>query len=266
MSPKRFASLETLTTNFAKEDRVLDQLTFGIAVDFDAAVISALSEPFRKNETGTFLKKDGETDQIVDLQKAQGSPDDFLKDLFTKKQKLNQGNTPADVARRVLTATPEVRFTATLDEDRIGGFGRSTMTPGKQALFALTLILGEAEERWTLLIDQPEDDLDSRSIYKEIVRYLVEQKRQRQIILVTHNANLVVGADAEQVLVANRHGDDRKNRDNRMFDYLTGSLEHSKPRRPAAYDLEQMGIREHAVEVLDGGEEAFQKRRDKYKI
>jgi predicted ATPase len=140
------------------------------------------------------------------------------------------------------------------------------MTPGKQALFALTLILGEAEDRWALLIDQPEDDLDSRSIYGEIVRYLVDQKKQRQIILVTHNANLVVGADAEEVLVANRHGDDRKNRDNRIFDYLSGSLEHSKPRKSTPYDLDRMGIREHAVEILDGGEEAFQKRRDKYKI
>lgn len=262
----RATALDTLVKTFGKEPRTLDDLTFGVAIDFDPTAIRDLSEPFRKNETGTFLKKDGETDQIVDLKKAQDAPADFLQDLFAKKQKLNQGHQPAEVARRVLTATPEVRFTATLDEDRIGGFERSTMTPGKQALFALTLILGEAEERWALLIDQPEDDLDSRSIYGEIVRYLVEQKKQRQIILVTHNANLVVGADAEEVLVANRHGDDRKNKGNQTFDYLTGSLEHSKPKKAAAHDLDQMGIREHAVEILDGGEEAFQKRRDKYKI
>lgn len=263
----RVTSLESLTTSFDKETRSLDQLTFGIAVDFDPIVVRALSEPFRKSETGTFLTKAGDAaDSVVDLRKAQGSPEQFLQDLFSKKQKLNQGNSPTDVARRVLTATPEVRFTATLDQDKIGGFDRSTMTPGKQALFALTLILGEAEERWALLIDQPEDDLDSRSIYGDIVRYIVEQKKQRQIILVTHNANLVVGADAEEVLVANRHGDDRKNEDDRTFDYLTGSLEYSVPRKSAAYDLDRMGIREHAVEILDGGEEAFQKRRDKYKI
>ena len=98
------------------------------------------------------------------------------------------------------------------------------------------------------------------------MRYLVEQKKERQIILVTHNANLVVGADAESVIVANRHGDDRKNRDGRTFDYLTGSLEHSRKRQASSFELERMGIREHAVEILDGGKEAFQKRRDKYKI
>lgn len=262
----RITALESLRTTFEEEDRVLDQLRFGIEIAFDPVALRVLSEPFRKNETGTFLKKDGEADPIVDVEKAQAGPAAFLNDIFTKKQRLNTGNDPVDVARRVLTATPEVRFTATLDEDRIGGFARPTMTPGKQALFALTLILGESEERWTLLIDQPEDDLDSRSIYGDIVRYLVDQKKQRQIILVTHNANLVVGADAEEVIVANRHGDDRKNKDGRTFDYLTGSLEHSEPKQAHEHDLHRMGIREHAVEILDGGEEAFQKRRDKYKI
>lgn len=148
-----------------------------IALDFDAVVIHDLSEPFRKNEKGTFLKSADESDQVVDIEKAQANPSGFMLDLFSKKQKLNQGNLPADIAKRVLTATPEIRFTAELAEDRIGGFERSTMTPGKQALFALTLILGEAEERWALLIDQPDDDLDSRSIYMDIVRYLVEQRK-----------------------------------------------------------------------------------------
>ena len=63
---------------------------------------------------------------------------------------------------------------------------------------------------WPLLIDQPEDDLDSRSVYAEIVPFLKEKKKERQIILVSHNANLVIGADSEQIIVANRNGDDRK--------------------------------------------------------
>ena len=82
--------------------------------------------------------------------------------------------------------------------------GRSDIG-GKQALFALTLILNESQEPWPLLIDQPEDDLDSRSIYLAIVPYLGERKKERQIIMVSHNANLVIGADSEVVIVANRH-------------------------------------------------------------
>jgi energy-coupling factor transporter ATP-binding protein EcfA2 len=261
----RSKALSALQTSFSSDVRSLDQLTFGIAVEFDIETIRSLSQSFKKNETGAYLKTVGD-EQLVEVDKAQGDPQVFMEQLFSKKQKLNQGNVPVDIAKRILGATAEVRFTAELESDSIGGFERSTMTPGKRALFALTLILGESEDQWTLLIDQPEDDLDSRSIYGEIVTYLVDQKKQRQIILVTHNANLVVGADAEEIVVANRHGDDRKNRDNLTFDYLTGSLEHSSPKKSATFDLDQMGIREHAVEILDGGEEAFQKRRDKYKL
>ncbi|MHB1521873.1 MAG: TrlF family AAA-like ATPase [Ferrimicrobium sp.] len=261
----RASALESLVATFSSDARELDQLTFGVALGLDPDTVRALSQPFNKNEKGAYLKVEGD-EQLVDVDKAQGDPQAFMDELFSKRQKLNKGNQPIDITKQVLGATAEIRFTAQLEGDSIGGFERSTMTPGKRALLALTLILGEAEDQWALLIDQPEDDLDSRSIYREIVQYLVKQKKQRQIILVTHNANLVVGADAEEILVANRHGDDRKNKDDRTFDYLTGALEHSEPRKVAAHDLDRMGIREHAVEILDGGEEAFQKRRDKYKI
>ncbi len=78
-------------------------------------------------------------------------------------------------------------------------------------------MLGEDQDHWPLLIDQPEDDLDSTSIYDVLVEYLKQRKIERQIIMVSHDANLVVGADSEQVLVANRHGSDRPNRDGQTF-------------------------------------------------
>jgi len=85
--------------------------------------------------------------------------------------------------------------------------------------------------------------------------------------MVSHNANLVIGADSEQVIVANRHGDDRRNKDAREFEYFTGALEHSQLLNEASpTTLGRFGVREHACEILDGGEEAFQKRREKYKI
>jgi hypothetical protein len=84
--------------------------------------------------------------------------------------------------------------------------------------------------------------------------------------MVSHNPNLVIGADSEQLVVANRHGDDRPNAGGRMFDYSTGSLEHSFPDRDADSVLERCGVREHACALLDGGEEAFHKRRQKYNI
>lgn len=187
--------------------------------------------------------------------------------LRGNKVTLNKNYGASTVAADVLTVTNEIRFSAELDSDRIGGFSLSSMTPGKQALFALTLILNESQEPWPLLIDQPEDDLDSRSIYDTIVPYLTKRKRERQIIMVSHNPNLVIGADSEEVIVANRHGADRPNTGAQTFEYLTGSLEHSQARIDTSPTvLGRLGIREHACEILDGGEEAFQKRREKYKI
>jgi len=261
---KRASTYAELETQFSSVARKLDDLTFGIETGIDLERASELSSAFNRSKISPYVKKKGDD---FDFARAQSSPGDFLHDLASGAQELNKGNGMEDAALEVFRVAPEVRFTAVLDADKIGGFERSSMTPGKQALFALTLILNESDEPWPILIDQPEDDLDSRSIYDTIVPYLVRRKRERQIIMVSHDANLVIGADSEELVVANRHGADRPNAGARMFEYLTGSLEHSQALNPkSATVLGRFGIREHACEILDGGESAFQKRRDKYKI
>lgn len=169
--------------------------------------------------------------------------------------------------RQVLCSPREVRLVATYDGDKIGGYEESTMTPGKQAVFALELILSKHDSEWPLLIDQPEDDLDSRSIYDSIVPKIRELKKRRQIIMVSHDANMVVGSDSEEVIIVNRHGKDRKNKDERYFDYLSGSLENTMLFDDSIEEtLLSQGVREHCCVILDGGEEAFAKRKSKYNI
>jgi len=260
----RDKALSALADAFNAEERVLSDLMFGIEADVSADVVEHASVGLSQRSTNEYIKNRGDSVSYGD---AQVDPTRFLKALRAGKIALNKNYDSKAVAADVLSVTKEVRFSAKLDSDRIGGFSRSSMTPGKQALFALTLILNESQEPWPLLIDQPEDDLDSRSIYDTIVPYLLKRKKERQIIMVSHNANLVIGADSEQVIVANRHGDDRKNKNERTFEYFTGALEHSQQlNESSATTLGRFGIREHACEILDGGEEAFQKRRDKYKI
>lgn len=260
----RSEALRALEEAFNADDRVLSDLKFGIESAVPADAVEHASLGFNQRSVNEYIKNKGES---VDYEGAQADPKKFLEALRDGKVNLNKRYEPSSVAADVLTLTKEVRFSAELDSDRIGGFSRSSMTPGKQALFALTLILNESQEPWPLLIDQPEDDLDSRSIYDTIVPYLTKRKRERQIIMVSHNANLVIGADSEQVIVANRHGNDRRNKDSRTFEYYTGALEDSRPLNEAsATALGRFGIREHACEILDGGEEAFRKRREKYKI
>lgn len=236
------------------------EMNFGVEIDFDPESISELSDLYNRQHTSPFINENS-----VDVKKARTSIETYLEHMLNL-QRLRVNQTNMDVAKRTLSETEDIRFTATLEGDKIGGFSLSTMTPGKQALFALTLILDESDDAWPLLIDQPEDDLDSRSIYDYIVPYLKERKRERQVLMVSHNANLVVGSDSEQVIVANRHGVDRRNRDSRTFDYLTGALEDTLPKTKSKYVLETGGVREHAIDILDGGKEAFEKRKNKYKI
>lgn len=141
------------------------------------------------------------------------------------------------------------------------------MSDGKKAFVILKLLLEFSHKECPILIDQPEDSLDNRAIYNELVAYLKEKKKYRQIILVTHNANIVVNADAEEVIVANQHGEDSKNQNNVQFQYITGSLENTK-QKDSTVDivLHSQGAREHVCEILEGGTEAFKKRENKYAI
>lgn len=262
----RKSAIDELIATFESKSRVLEGegMDFSVETDYSEERISAASIRVDRRERSVWL--DGDTRQLT-VEAIHQNAEAFLADLVTGRQRLKQGVAPVEVATTVLLLTPQVEFVASMEGDRIGGFGPSSMTPGKQALFALTLIINESEDEWPLLLDQPEDDLDSRSIFTSIVPFLMKRKRKRQIIMVSHDANLVIGADSEQVIVANRHGDDRKNRDDRTFDYLTGSLEWTRPfDRNARFVLDSAGTREHACEILDGGEEAFRKRRQKYKI
>lgn len=240
-----------------------ERIKFKLEVDFPVDALEQASEGFDKKFNSTYLLDDKSS---ISLERTQGGVKEFLNDLANSQVKFKKGFDAEMVAKSTLKLAPEFRFAAEMDGDRIGGFNQSTMTPGKQALFALTLILSDAGHKWPLLIDQPEDDLDSKSIYTQIVEFLKAQKNRRQIIMVTHNANLVVGADAELVIVANRHGDDRPNEGGRTFDYLSGALEDAGVNPSESFELDKLGIREHVVEILDGGEEAFRKRRQKYKL
>ncbi len=141
------------------------------------------------------------------------------------------------------------------------------MSDGKKAFVILKLLLDFSEKKCPILIDQPEDSLDNRAIYNELVVYIKQKKTQRQIILVTHNANVVVNADAEEVIVANQHGKDSKNQNDIKFQYISGSLENTQPNNDTQnIVLNSQGIKEHVCEILEGGVEAFKRREGKYGI
>lgn len=142
----------------------------------------------------------------------------------------------------------------------------SDMSPGKRSFVVLKLLLDFSDKKCPILIDQPEDNLDNRAIYNELVKYIREKKKERQIILVTHNPNIVVGADSEEVIVANQNGKNAPNDKGIKFQYVHGSLEHSMHRNSdeSLPILRRCGIREHVCDILEGGENAFRDRENKY--
>jgi ABC-type phosphate transport system ATPase subunit len=139
------------------------------------------------------------------------------------------------------------------------------MSPGKRGLVLLQLILHLSNASHPILIDQPEDNLDNRTIYNELNQFIREKKLLRQIIIVTHNANLVVSTDAEEIIIANQDGQE-KGKENKefAFEYISGSLENSFKNFNNKGILYQTGIREHVCDILEGGEDAFKKREEKY--
>jgi len=261
---KRKSVLDRLFSYLKSLNQDSFDIVFGIECEVDIIFQDALIKKINKLETSDFFDKGK-----LKLNEIRNNPIQFITKIYSGEQKINSGYDKKDVVKDVLTLTEKILFTAEMEGDKIGGFKKSTMTAGKQALFALKLILGESEDKWPLLIDQPEDDLDSRSIYDHIVPFLKKKKKERQIIMVSHNANLVIGSDSEQIIVSNRNGDDRPNEDGKEFNYFSGSIENTEGKnieKEKIDILKSQGIREHSCDVLDGGEIAFEHRRDKYNL
>ena len=139
---------------------------------------------------------------------------------------------------------------------RYSGVELEYLSPGARgiALLVLYLLMDEDDTR-PLLIDQPEGNLDNSSIYKQLVPYIRKAKKRRQIILVTHNPNLVVATDAEQIIIATAERPTSQAYPRLHYD--SGALEHSVGGAAC-------GVREAVCLLLEGGEEAFKFREKRY--
>lgn len=128
------------------------------------------------------------------------------------------------------------------------------LSPGIKGIVLLILYLGmDRDDTRPLIIDQPEENLDNESIYNLLAGYFRRAKKERQVILITHNPNLVVNTDSEQIIVAKAN---RRIGGFPTIGYVSGSLENAAPSLP--------GIRQDVCRILEGGEIAFQKRERRY--
>lgn len=126
------------------------------------------------------------------------------------------------------------------------------LSPGTRGIVLLLLYLAlDDSDNRPLVIDQPEENLDPKSVFDELVHLFIEAKAHRQVIMVTHNANLVINTDADQIIIADAgphpHGSLPP------ISYRSGGLENAE-------------IRKAVCDILEGGEGAFQERARRLRV
>ncbi|WP_419699461.1 TrlF family AAA-like ATPase [Mucilaginibacter sp. NFX135] len=176
---------------------------------------------------------------------------------------LKQKTTLEEILRGLLVDSFKLDYTVTYKGDDL-----LSMSPGKKGTVLLILFLQISSSEFPIFIDQPEDNLDNRTIYDLLCKMIKLKKKDRQIVIVSHNANLVIATDSENIIVANQEGQDSASTTTRnRFEYVNGSLEHTFPKNEKIKEiLKQQGIKEHACDILEGGDEAFKQRERKYAI
>lgn len=119
------------------------------------------------------------------------------------------------------------------------------LSPGERGIVLLIFYLSLSKSNMPLIIDQPEDNLDNQSVYNKLVPCIKNAKKNRQIIIVTHNPNIAVACDSEQIIYC------EINKKTSEISYTSGSIENRV-------------IRKKVVDILEGTMPAFDLRRQKY--
>lgn len=252
----------------------LNDLMSNLSFEFSNVSIS-LKSSVKEEQLKTFLQerhnlrgyeRQGYIDSFVKEYKegrVKEATQKYLNDALSNELDYKGGYVTNNVTSELLfTNWYDITYYLEYDNDSF-----DNMSQGKKSFVILKLLLDFSDKKCPILLDQPEDSLDNRAIYNELVEYLRKKKLDRQLIIVTHNSNVVVSADSENVIVANQNGSENQNRDGQKFQYINGALENTNPKnKDEVFILESQGIREHVCEILEGGVEAFKKREQKYGI
>jgi hypothetical protein len=259
---------EPLSTMLSAQLGTLGKLSFSVRRIVNVEAWAARGEDLMDLRTGTTFRGRGEllkvaTDTLLPAWESGASADvadamvRFRSDHdqhIIEQAKVPQSNIPAfrawanDVAAW-LNNTDHISVSYGVQYD---GVDIEQLSPGTRGIVLLLLYLAvdQSDDR-PLIIDQPEENLDPKSIFVELVGRFVETRHRRQIIIVTHNANLVVNTDADQVIVANAGAHVPGGLPD--LTYLSGGLENS-------------AVRHEVCEILEGGKPAFEERARRLRI
>lgn len=247
-----------------------------IHLDFDASIIDVgfkdkFLELINQGSSGSFSGKDegnralkslldavdwSDEDQVVsfvssmfdhlthDLRASKRDKEGESPKSVELRSQLRKGKTPLELYDLVCGLTYlRPRYSLRVRDREL-----HEMSPGERGILLLIFYLLIDSGDTPLLIDQPEENLDNQTIYNLLVPAIREAKKRRQIIIVTHNPNLAVVCDADQVIAASI---DKSN--SNTITYLCGALEN-----PA--------INRKVLDILEGTQPAFKNRDSKYQF
>lgn len=233
------------------------QLTFNVSMaenGFSEAFLNRLN----RRKMGPFMGDDEgaqEMKRLLDnahFDTARGALR-FTRALFEKmserdgrpllvKDQLRQGVTVQEIYDFVFS----LGFLSPIYNLQWDGKGVEQLSPGERGNLLLIFYLLVDQDDIPLVIDQPEENLDNQTVFKTLVPCIKDAKKRRQIVMVTHNPNLAVVCDAEQVICAEMQKDTKN-----AITYISGSIEDPT-------------INRKIVDILEGTRPAFDKRDDKY--
>lgn len=170
----------------------------------------------------------------------------IIKSVLKGILQIKSGKQEEDVIDGLLKNRFKINFRNSITTSDNRNF--DNMSDGEKVILLLEFIFEFDNFSYPVLLDQPEDDLDVKAV-SQVVEFLVKQKQERQIVMVSHNANLVVCADSEELIVANKV----INNKTQIFSYSTGSIENK-------------GKTKEIIEILEGGKDALIKRVKKLNI
>ncbi|MCC6649978.1 MAG: AAA family ATPase [Candidatus Eisenbacteria bacterium] len=212
-----------------------DTLAIARFDDDYAAMVDGIHSPGTAPDAWAFEKLDA---TVAQLRGILADPDRQWPAQDRRFESKLRGLQPERIDRLALYL-PEDAAEVSFCDPRGGGWKPlSHGSPGQQTAALLAFVLGYGSE--PIILDQPEDDLDNTLIYELLVRRLRESKQKRQIIVVTHNPNIVVHGDADFVV----------------------SLESRQGQTRVAFagGLQEWGARDEICRVMEGGREAFETR------
>ena len=231
-------AISTILQNFSKEQNISIETSFKIDKSFFAQFFDYV------NRYGTYYQ----------------NGDDALKKI-TEKYNFDD---PADITGFIdELSSSDIRFKEGRKQDfynficslkylnpeydlRLNGKSLGQLSPGEKGGLLLVFYLVLDKDNKPLIIDQPEDNLDNQSVAEILVPYIKNAKKMRQIIMVTHNPNLAIVADAEQII------------------YMDIDKENDYKVSCNSGGIENITINNRIVDILEGKMKAFDNRRVKY--